>query len=156
MNTNLTIWAIINVSSANTLNSEKSKILLFRKGLMTEFLTDPNWNRKPYNIINVSQKLKIVSEELEKIGEKGENFGYKHFLCFPQCWKILPSGLSKVTVLWWRVKKRYINLFINIPSSEILQFPGVINFDIISSEDVNFHFHFLLLFRNNFFFNKHL
>ena len=28
-----------------------------------------------------------------------------------------------------------------IPSSEILKFPSVINFDIITSDDINFHFH---------------
>ena len=30
-----------------------------------------------------------------------------------------------------------------IPSSEILEFPSVMNFDIITSDDINFHFHFL-------------
>ena len=30
-----------------------------------------------------------------------------------------------------------------IPSSEILEFPSVINFDIITSDDIKFHFHFL-------------
>ena len=30
-----------------------------------------------------------------------------------------------------------------IPSSEILEFPSVIEFDIITGEDINFHFHFL-------------
>ena len=34
-------------------------------------------------------------------------------------------------------------LLYHIPSSEILEFPGVINFDIITSDDINFHFHFL-------------
>ena len=42
-------------------------------------------------------------------------------------------------------------MFINIPSSEILEFPSVINFDIIISDDINFHFHFLPQFRNYFF-----
>ena len=31
----------------------------------------------------------------------------------------------------------------DIPSSEILEFPSVINFDIITSDDINFYFHFL-------------
>ena len=30
-----------------------------------------------------------------------------------------------------------------IPSSQILEFPSVINFHIITSDDINFHFHFL-------------
>ena len=30
-----------------------------------------------------------------------------------------------------------------IPSGEILKFPRVINFDIITSDDINFPFHFL-------------
>ena len=34
-------------------------------------------------------------------------------------------------------------LHVYIPSSEILEFPSVINFDIITSGDINFHFHFL-------------
>ena len=44
----------------------------------------------------------------------------------------------------------------NKAGSEILEFPSVINFDIITSDDINFHFHFLPLFRNYFFFIKHL
>ena len=36
-----------------------------------------------------------------------------------------------------------LSTFYDIPSSEILEFPGVINFDIITSDDINFHFHFL-------------
>ena len=34
-------------------------------------------------------------------------------------------------------------LFYYIPSSEILEFPSVINFDIITSDDIIIHFHFL-------------
>ena len=30
-----------------------------------------------------------------------------------------------------------------IPSSEIQEFPSVMNFDTIASDDINFHFHFL-------------
>ena len=43
----------------------------------------------------------------------------------------------------------YVYLMINLlrfyymPSSEILEFPSVINFDIITSDDINFYFHFL-------------
>ena len=29
------------------------------------------------------------------------------------------------------------------PNSEILEFPSVINFDIITSDDIDFHCHFL-------------
>ena len=36
-----------------------------------------------------------------------------------------------------------VSLFYYIPSSEILEFPSVINFDIITSDDINFYFHFL-------------
>ena len=35
------------------------------------------------------------------------------------------------------------NGFYYIPSSEILEFPSVINFDIITTDDINFHFYFL-------------
>ena len=41
------------------------------------------------------------------------------------------------------VMKRNVYLqkihFYYIPSSEILEFPSVINFDIITSDDINFH-----------------
>ena len=37
----------------------------------------------------------------------------------------------------------HVMTFYYIPSSEILEFPSVINFDIITSADINFHFHFL-------------
>ena len=38
---------------------------------------------------------------------------------------------------------KYLKFVYYIPSSEILEFPSVINFDIITSDDINFHFHFL-------------
>ena len=44
--------------------------------------------------------------------------------------------------LLYSKKSRKILLYY-IPSSEILEFPGVINFDIITSDDINFHVHFL-------------
>ena len=36
-----------------------------------------------------------------------------------------------------------IKIFYYIPSSEILEFCTVINFDIITRDDINFHFHIL-------------
>ena len=36
-----------------------------------------------------------------------------------------------------------IILIYYIPSSEILEFPNVMNFYIVASDDINFHFHFL-------------
>ena len=39
--------------------------------------------------------------------------------------------------------KQLNNVVYYIPSSEILEFPSLINFDIITSDDINFHFHFL-------------
>ena len=51
-----------------------------------------------------------------------------------------------------QLNKVGINRCYYIPSSEILEIPCVINFDIITSDDSNFHFHFLPLFRNYFFF----
>ena len=44
------------------------------------------------------------------------------------------------------------NGFYYIPNSEILEFPSVINFDIVTSDDINFYLHFLPYF----FFIKHL
>ena len=35
------------------------------------------------------------------------------------------------------------NIFYYTLNSEILEFPSVINFDIITSDDINFDFHFL-------------
>ena len=40
-------------------------------------------------------------------------------------------------------KKLMVTSIYYIPSREILEFPSVINFDIITSDDINFHFHFL-------------
>ena len=40
-------------------------------------------------------------------------------------------------------KKKFEKHIYHIPSSEILEFPSVINFDIITSDHINFHFHFL-------------
>ena len=41
------------------------------------------------------------------------------------------------------VRMTSIKAIYYIPSSEILEFPSVINFDIITTDDINFHFHFL-------------
>ena len=38
---------------------------------------------------------------------------------------------------------QYVKIICYIPSSEILEFPSVINFDIITCDDINFHVHFL-------------
>ena len=35
------------------------------------------------------------------------------------------------------------NCIYYIPNSEILEFSSVINFDIITCDDINIHFHFL-------------
>ena len=43
----------------------------------------------------------------------------------------------------YSIELALINILYYIPSSEILEFPSVINFDIITSDDINFHFHFL-------------
>ena len=37
--------------------------------------------------INVTEKLKLVSGQVENIMGKGENAGYQHFLLFPQCFQ---------------------------------------------------------------------
>ena len=44
------------------------------------------------NKINVTQKLKFVSERTENILGKGENAGYQHFLLFPKCFQSLLPG----------------------------------------------------------------
>ena len=50
--------------------------------------------------INVTQKLKFVSESIENILEKGENAGYQHFLLFPKCFQKPPSlGSLKVGIV---------------------------------------------------------
>ena len=43
-----------------------------------------------------------------------------------------------------------------IPSSEILEFPSVINFDIITSDNINFHFTSCSNLGTTFFLIKHL
>ena len=47
--------------------------------------------------INVTQKLKIVSERVENISEKGENAGYQHFLLSPKCFR-MPSSSGPLKV----------------------------------------------------------
>ena len=39
------------------------------------------------NKINVTEKLKFVSERIENIQGKGENAGHQHFLLFPECFQ---------------------------------------------------------------------
>ena len=34
---------------------------------------------------NMTQNLKSISERIENNLGKGENAGYQHFLCFPEC-----------------------------------------------------------------------
>ena len=62
-------------------------------------------------------------------------------LNFVHFWQLLRTEVSEV------------RLFFHIPSSEILEFPSVINFDIITSGDINFTSCRNLEF---FFFFKHL
>ena len=58
--------------------------------------------------------------------------------------KLLEFKKSLKFVVWERVQHTLtINPIYDIPSSEILEFPSVINFDIITSDNINFHFHFL-------------
>ena len=58
---------------------------------------------------------------------------------------IVHVGLPTLSFLFGLAKYTYY-----IPRSEILEFSSVINFDIITSDDINFHFHFLPYFRNYF------
>ena len=49
-----------------------------------------------FNVAKVS-----VLERIENIVEKGENFGYQHFLLLPQCFpKPSRSGSLKVLIVW--------------------------------------------------------
>ena len=51
--------------------------------------------------LNVTHKLKFVSERIENILGKGENAGYQHFLLFPKCFQKPPSlGSLKVGIVW--------------------------------------------------------
>ena len=44
---------------------------------------------------------------------------------------------------WKNGSDKLVFRYYYIPSSEIHEFPCVVNFDIITSDDINFHFHFL-------------
>ena len=58
------------------------------------------------NKINVTKKLKFVTERVENIVGKGETAGYQHFLLFPQCFqKDSFSRLLKVGIVWYSVKR---------------------------------------------------
>ena len=60
-------------------------------------------------------------------------------------------SVCDVTLFSW-----YAFVFYYIPSSEILEFPSVINFEIITSDDINFHFTSCRNLGTTFFFIKHL
>ena len=55
-----------------------------------------------------------------------------------------PGGKISLSAISLYVKGqvylRFRTLFYYIPRSEILEFPSVINLDIITSDDINFHF----------------
>ena len=70
----------------------------------------------------------------------GNRFTYKRQL---QMRFICVSLFIPYTTLSMLVKSCLSIFFYYIPSSEILEFNSVINFDIITSDDINFHFHFL-------------
>ena len=55
---------------------------------------------------------------------------------------VCPPGHA-LFVPFFVLTHRCVSWLYHIPSSEILEFPSVINFDIITSDDINFHFHFL-------------
>ena len=82
----------------------------------------------------------FILDGIENIVGKEKKSGYKqHFILFPQCLQMLfLPGLLK----FWSVLKglEYNNRFYYIPSSEILEFPIAIYFDLITSDDINFHF----------------
>ena len=51
--------------------------------------------------INVTEKVKLVSEKVENIVGKAGNAGYQHFLLFPQCFqKASYTGSLKVRIVW--------------------------------------------------------
>ena len=72
------ILALMNLSSANSLDLVKANILSFCKEL-TLCLTITTFN-KPHK-----------KEPFENFVEKGENAGNQHFLLFPQCFSTLPK-----------------------------------------------------------------
>ena len=44
----------------------------------------------------MTEKLEFVLGRVEKIGEKGENAGYQHFLLFPQCFQRVVSNIITI------------------------------------------------------------
>ena len=75
------ILAVMNLSSANSLDLVKANILSFCKEL-TLCLTITTFN-KPHK-----------KEPFEDFVEKGENAGNQHFLLFPQCFLPFPNQIS--------------------------------------------------------------
>ena len=50
--------------------------------------------------MNVTKKMKFLSESVENTVGKGENAGYQHFLLFPQCFqKASFYGSLKVVIV---------------------------------------------------------
>ena len=69
--------------------------------LAVKVTLNPNTTNQPVKAfvddkINVTIKLKFVSESIENILGKGKNAGYQHFFLFPKCFQKPPSlGLLK-------------------------------------------------------------
>ena len=97
-----TTLAIIKLSSANTFNLDKTKILSSGKDLPNDKSLDwLEFKAFADEKISETEKLKFVLGKLENIAGKGENAGYQHFLLFPQCFqKVSFSKLLKVRIVW--------------------------------------------------------
>ena len=78
------------MSSANTFNLDKTKILSSGKDLPNDKSLDwLEFKAFADEKISETEKLKFVLGKLENIAGKGENAGYQHFLLFPA---MFPKG----------------------------------------------------------------
>ena len=67
------------------------------------------WKRLKFVIwetVKVAQVIEFIFENVENIGEKAENDGYKHCLLFPQCF-------LKPFMSWSKISISCKNLFLN-------------------------------------------
>ena len=101
---NFNFWVTCIVSSANVVNLDQSKILVFGKEcilpLKENKIPDLSQLKNTLRITKncVTKTMEFTIERVDKIVRKGENAGCQHFLVFPQCFQ---KHYSKVLLAFW-------------------------------------------------------
>ena len=134
----LFVWFVLEVSVIVALSQTT---LPYSKGLQT---TISNWMK----VAEGSTDGKKTLWEKEKLLVMS-NFSFSHsvikrlVLQTRENQDLFGKRLKAKVLLPWSVIHVCVSCLYYIPSSEILEFPSVINFDIITNDNINIHFHFL-------------